>query len=190
MEKTKIITISGESGSGKSTFSKFLAEKTGANVISVDDIISKLYDNSAFCKKLVSAFGNEICNDEGVVVKQKVGRLVFENKKNQDKLTKISTPFIEKEIKNQMKGHSFSIIDYKFAPMLSFFKNADANILLVASNDDKRLKLLLKRDKLPKEYIFARDKNKVDYSLFNFDFKIVHDYDDLKEKAGEIASKI
>ena len=24
----------------------------------------------------------------------------------------------------------------------------------------------------------------------NFDFKIVHDYDDLKEKAGEIASKI
>ncbi len=53
MKRTKIITISGESGSGKSTFSKFLAEKTGAKVVSVDEIISKLYENDVFCKKLV-----------------------------------------------------------------------------------------------------------------------------------------
>lgn len=189
MKRTKIITISGESGSGKSTFSKFLAEKTGAKVVSVDEIISKLYENDVFCKKLVSAFGNQIC-ENGKVLKQNVGNLVFEDKQNQDMLTKISTPFIEKEIKNQMKGQGISIIDYKFAPMLSFFKNADMNILLIANDDGKRLKLLLKRDNLPKEYLLARDKNRVDYSLYHFDFKIFHDYDNLEEKAEEIACKL
>lgn len=189
MKRTKIITISGESGSGKSTFSKFLAEKTGAMVVSVDEIISKLYENDVFCKKLVSAFGNQIC-ENGKVLKQNVGNLVFEDKQNQDMLTKISTPFIEKEIKNQMKGQGISIIDYKFAPMLSFFKNADMNILLIANDDGKRLKLLLKRDNLPKEYLLARDKNRVDYSLYHFDFKIFHDYDNLEGKAEEIACKL
>lgn len=189
MERTKIITISGESGSGKSTFSKFLAEKTGAKVVSVDEIISVLYKNACFCKKLLLAFGNQIC-ENGKVNKQSVGNSVFENKYNQDKLTKISTPYIEREIKNQMKGHGISIIDYKFAPMLSFFKNADMNILLIAKDDNRRLKLLLKRDNLPKEYLLARDKNRVDYSLYHFDFEIIHNYDNLEAKAEEIALKL
>lgn len=188
MEKTKIITVSGESGAGKSTFSFYLAQKLCANVISVDKIISRLYENEMFCKKLVCAFGNEIC-ENGKVVKQKVGKLVFENLEKQNVLTKISTPFIEKMIKQELNGQKLSIIDYKFCPMLSFFKHSVLNILIVAKDDTKRLDLLFKRDNLSKEYLLARDKNRVDYEKYQFDEVVCHDYDDLEEKAGEIALK-
>lgn len=189
MEKTKIVTISGESGAGKSTFSKYLAQKLSAKVVSVDEIISKLYQNEKFCKKIFSSFGNQVLNN-GKIEKQKVGMLVFDNAKNQSLLTAISTPFIEKEIKEQMKGEKCAIIDYKFAPMLSFFKKSNFNILLVANSDEKRLDLVLKRDNVSKEYLLARDKNRVDYGKYRFDEIIFHDYDDLKQKAGEIARKI
>lgn len=189
MEKTKIITVSGESGSGKSTFSFYLAQKLYANVISVDKIISKLYENEKFCEKLVCAFGNEIC-ENGKVIKQKVGKLVFENLEKQNVLTKISTPFIEKMIKQELKKQKLSIIDYKFCPMLSFFKHSLLNILIVAKDDEKRISLVLKRDNLSKEYLLARDKNRVDYEKYSFDEVVVHNYKDLEGKAEEIACKL
>lgn len=183
------ITISGESCSGKTTFANLLAKKLNAEVVSVDNVIAKLYENEKFCKKLVDAFGERIC-ENGKVKKQLVGLLVFKNKKNQNVLTKISTPFIEKEIDNIVLMKNNVIIEYKFAPLLKFFKMADFNILLVAKDDEKRRNLILKRDNLPKDYLLARDENGLDYLKFDFKFTIFHDYDDMESFVCYVADKI
>ncbi len=184
-----IITISGESCSGKTTFASMLAKKIKAEVISVDKVIAKLYENEKFCKELVDDFGEQIC-ENGKVKKQLVGSFVFKNKKNQKLLTKISTPFIEKEIENLMVLKEKIIIEYKFAPLLKFFKKADFNILLVAEDEEKRKKLIFKRDKLPKDYLTARDENGVDYAKFDFKFTIFHDYENMGDFVEYVATKI
>lgn len=184
-----LITISGESCSGKTTFAMMLAKKIKAEVISVDKVIAKLYENEKFCKKLVDAFGEKICED-GKVKKCLVGLIVFKNKKNQKILTKISTPFIEKEIDELMMMKKNVIIEYKFAPLLKFFGKADFNVLLVAENEEKRKELIFKRDNLPKDYLIERDENGVDYAKFNFNFTNFHDYDNMEDFVEYVATKI
>lgn len=184
-----IVTVSGMSCSGKTTFAYFLAKKTKAKVVSVDFLISKLYERADFCEALVSVLGEKICKD-GVVNKKFVGNLVFGSKRNQSILTKVSTPFIESEIQKEIQGENDVIIDYKFSPMLSFFEIADINILLVAKDEERRTQIIFERDNLPKEYLLARDKNSPNFSDFKFDFLFVHDYHDLEEFANFVASKM
>lgn len=184
-----IVTISGMSCSGKSTFALFLSKKTKAKVISVDSLISKLYEREDFCKELLSAFGEKVCENQKVN-KKLVGNLVFTSKKNQNILTKISTPFIEKEIAKEIESEKNVVIDYKFSPMLEIFKSADINILLVAKNEKRREQMIFERDELPKEYLLARDKNSPSFSDFRFDFVFVHDFDELEEFSNFVASKM
>lgn len=188
MTNSYIITISGESGSGKSTLSGIISSKSDFVQVDVDKIISQIYQNSEFCKKLVKAFGAQILSN-GKVDKKLVGKLVFENDKNQKMLTKISSPYINKQISEMAKQNRFIIVDYKFAPLLKIFKKANLNVLLVTTEKD-RLEKLEKRDNLPKEYLLARDKNRLDYSAFHFDLVFNHTYDDLKKVANQILKNV
>lgn len=184
MANSYIITISGESASGKSTLSSIISSKSDFVQLDVDKIISRIYQNQKFCRKLIKAFGDKIISF-GKVDKKLVGNIVFHNSENQKILTKISSPFINKEISSFVKQNLKIVIDYKFAPLLKIFKKSNLNVLLVAE-EKKRLEMLEKRDNLPREYLLARDKNRLDYSLYDFDLIFDHRYDDFEEIANKI----
>lgn len=185
-----IITISGETGAGKSTFAKLLAKKIGAEVVCVDEVISMLYEcNTKFCKSIVCWFGEGVCVD-GKIDKHKVGKLVFSNKENQETLRIISAPFIAKAIKFALEKNENIIVEYKFAPLLNVFDEADCNILLVATNNRKRKNLVAKRDGLPNEYLKARDKNTIDFYKYDFNFTYFHNYESFDDIVDYVAGKL
>jgi len=183
-----IITVSGESGVGKSTFSRQIAGALGYYHIEVDKLISKIYQNKAFCKKIINAFGVSVL--KGVEVdRKKVGQIVFASQSKQSVLTKISTPYIEKEIKSLKKQHGKVIIDYKFAPLLKEFENS-FKVLLTTSCTEKRLSYVASRDKLPDAYISKRDKNGLCYENYHFDAIIDHDYDNLSAQTAKFIASM
>lgn len=186
-----VITISGESGSGKTTFAELLAKRIGAVVVSVDKIIDELYQRHLkFRRQIIGAFGQEICDGEQIN-KKKVGELVFSDKNKQAELWFISTPFISKAVNNAIKENDNVIVDYKFAPKLYCFSKSDYNILIVALDDKKRKELLLKRDNITKKYLNARDKNRIDYDEYPFNFTLYHNYNnELTDFAEYISTRI
>ena len=67
-----IIYVTGKSGSGKSTFSKSLAEKLGYKYIDVDSIGHKVYDIPEILDKATSLFGNIIFEQDGTFNRKKI----------------------------------------------------------------------------------------------------------------------
>ena len=98
-----LIGVTGNIGSGKSTFCKFLRLK-GFKVINGDELAkSFLKKGHEVYDKVVKTFGKEILNGEGEIDKKKLGNLVFNDKEKLEELTAIIHPFVLETIEKLKK---------------------------------------------------------------------------------------
>jgi len=105
-----IAGLTGGAGSGKSTAAA-LFKKLGARVIDADRIGHHLLKSGSPCHaKVVKAFGSAIVSG-GRIKRKALGKIVFGNKRELEKLNKIIHPYILREIKNKIskiKNSGFS----------------------------------------------------------------------------------
>ncbi|MDP2806786.1 MAG: dephospho-CoA kinase [bacterium] len=100
-EKRMIIGLTGGAGSGKSTAAKFF-QKLGARVINADRIGHDLLKKGLPCRdKVIKAFGPSIVTG-GRINRMLLGKIVFGNKRELEKLNRIVQPHILKEINNKI----------------------------------------------------------------------------------------
>ena len=98
-----IIGITGNSGSGKTTFSNILAKKMNAIIIDADKVAKQSSrKGETYYNEIVKIFGEEIIeNDE--INRKRLAKIIYNNKEQRNKLNKLTNQYVVEQIKEQMK---------------------------------------------------------------------------------------
>lgn len=173
-----IVGLTGPTGSGKSTVSKFFEEK-GFAVINADEIARKaLMPDSSCIFQLKGIFGSDIINPDGTINRQALASKAFSSKENTQKLNDITHPWIFLQVlkicrENIDKGRNRILFD---APVL-FESNSDImcdKVVSVIAPKNIRIERLKKRDGLSAEQLEKRisAQQNDDYYITKSDFVI------------------
>ena len=177
------IGVSGKSGSGKSSVSRYISKALNFTLIDLD-IVSKNIRNEY--KNEIQKLVNEDIIVDGEIDSKKLGSILFENK---DMMNKYNLFIYErqKEILEEYKNEDI-VIDSMFLPIMDIFNDLDVKIF-VTCKDEIREKRVTSRDNITREYFLSRDKNSLNYDVTLFDYVINNDIEYL-EQTNEIISKI
>ena len=94
MKNYLVIGLTGQTGAGKSTVCSF-AEKEGAAVINADHIAREvMYPGSLCIQKLSEAFGKDIVDDKGCLIRSRLAERAFADREKTELLNRITHPFI------------------------------------------------------------------------------------------------
>ncbi len=106
----KIIGLTGGFGTGKTTVAGIL-RSFGAKVIDADKISHCLLNSRTGAGgKVIRAFGREILDKHGEISREKLGEVVFNDKKSLVKLNKIMHPAVIRRIKLEIKNAKEDVV--------------------------------------------------------------------------------
>lgn len=149
-----IIGLTGPTGSGKSTVSSIL-QNNNCFVIDADKLGHKALTNKRCIEQLKIAFGKDIVNENGNIIKPTLAKYAFTNKINTKKLNSITHPYICMEMldvtDNIRKKEKHPVIIFD-APVL-FESKMDIfcdYIISVIAPKDMRLSRIIRRDGIKK----------------------------------------
>lgn len=173
-----LVGITGKSGSGKSYFARKLAESIqGDSVISIDNIFSKLMNNSQVIDKVVKRHGQGILKEGQIDLdillnSRDIFSEIYEIIRN-DLETEVRREFERRE-KN---GENACIIDWWGLPNTDLINQCDCSIYIQA-NPEERLTALKKREiYMTQESMDKRDNVLgADYTSRKYDLVVQNDY--------------
>ena len=172
----KIIGVTGKSGSGKSTFSKVLAERLKCKCLDIDKIGHEaLYAPSAK-NALIEAFGEQIIVN-GEVNRKEVGKVVFANKEKMDILTEITWEYMQEIIDEILKTsiEEYIVFDWSLLPNSKYWNVCHYKIL-VHANLEKRKEKIIERDGITEGYFELREIASWDYRNEKVDYLFTNEY--------------
>lgn len=169
-----IIGVCGKSGSGKSTLANQIIESTSNDTVHLD--IDKVGHNVLSLpevkNELVNAFGKSIVN-ENIIDRKKLGQIVFNSRKEMEKLSDITWKYMEVEIDNFLSLHKEKIIvlDWILLPITKYFDMCDVKILLDIPYEIRKQRAI-KRDGITEEAFDLRDNASICFDSNDFDYVI------------------
>ena len=156
----KIIGITGNSGSGKSTISKLISKNYEAKIINADKIAKEMTKNNGeYLQAIRQAFGNDVIKNNELD-RKKLADIVFLNRAEKEKLDGLTFEYVVEEIKkeleaNQNLDYQYIILDVPLLFESKLDKLCDYTIGVIANKTEK-IKRICKRDKLSKEKALQR----------------------------------
>lgn len=156
----KIIGITGNSGSGKSTISKLISKNYEAKIIDADKIAKEMTKNNGeYLQAIRQAFGNDVIKNNELD-RKKLADIVFLNRTEKEKLDGLTFEYVVEEIKkeleaNQNLDYQYIILDVPLLFESKLDKLCDYTIGVIANKTEK-IKRICKRDKLSKEKALQR----------------------------------
>ena len=156
----KIIGITGNSGSGKSTISKLISKNYEAKIIDADKIAKEMTKNNGeYLQAIRQAFGNNVIKNNELD-RKKLADIVFLNRAEKEKLDGLTFEYVVEEIKkeleaNQNLDYQYIILDVPLLFESKLDKLCDYTIGVIAPQTEK-IKRICKRDKLSKEKALQR----------------------------------
>ncbi len=168
MSNIKIIGLTGNSGSGKSTVADILKNE-GGYIIDADKIAHEnMKLKGCAYSEIISYFGNDILDSDKNIDRKKLGNIVFNNKNKLNKLNEITHKYIIEKIENEIKKNVDSK-EYKFvvidAPLLieTGLNNKVDSVWVVYADFEKRVKRIMIRDNITEEEVKRRFENQLDF---------------------------
>jgi dephospho-CoA kinase len=152
--KTLVIGLTGNSGSGKSCVSKMLLE-AGAVIIDADKIAHAVLAVSGTAyNEVINLLGVGILTESGEIDRAKIAATVFNDKELLKKHTEITHKHIIKEVLNRLceyknLGARIVVIDAPLLTEAGLHKNCDY-VWLVTATYETKLNRIIKRDLLTK----------------------------------------
>lgn len=168
-----IICITGKSGSGKTYLANMLACKLVAEAIDIDSIAHDVMDSAEMRQKIRARFGASVFS--GLKIdRKKLGEILFSDKQKLSYVEKLTQLEMEKKIDEiiQKTTANYVVLEYSLLPLMKYFKTSQFNILVKAS-EDVRKNRILSRDNISEDYFFMREKNSLEYD--EKDYNIVVD---------------
>jgi dephospho-CoA kinase len=163
-QKKILVAITGNIGSGKSTFTKFISE-LGYPVILADDISKEILANDSDVRsEVIKNFGAQ--SFQGKKVNKKfLADTVFSDPKKLKIINSILHPRVRKRIE-YLSEESFKSKDIVFVEAALIFESKIEKmynyVVLITAEKDLRMKRVAKAKKLSREEFVKRDKNQLD----------------------------
>lgn len=160
----KVIGIVGGMGAGKSTVITLLSELQPVSYISADLIGHEiLLKGHLAYEPIIEAFGTSILDEQGEIIRKKLGMLVFGNEEKVKRLNEITHPLITQCVKQQIeqakKNRPGQHIILEAALLLeSGLVDLTDFVVAVYADPDMRLKRVMAREGLEPEQILKRFK--------------------------------
>ena len=154
------IGLTGKTGAGKTTVASYLKEK-GCYIIDGDIIARQITEKgSDVLPILQKAYGDDILDENGVLIRKRLAERAFSTKENTALLNSITHPAIKKRCEKEMAfaeshGYKTAVIDAA-AILESDCKDLCDKIVVVHADKDTRLARILKRDTITKEQAMTR----------------------------------
>ena len=173
-----LISICGKSCSGKSFLAKKIVDYFNGIHIDVDKIAHEVLKNDLIKQKLYQNFGN-VFFENGEVDRKKLGKIVFNNKKDMEILEDITWNSMEIEIDKiiQKNTNRVIVLDYLLLPKTKYFKKSKYRILLDIPYEIRKERALI-RDYITRDEFDLREKASYDYRKSDFDF-VLDNNDDI-----------
>ncbi len=154
MSKMWVVGITGHSGSGKSSLAGYYAS-LGYPMADGDELSRAVCTAGSPCvQELKKAFGSDIVDEEGNLLRRTLGEKVYGDAALNTQLMGISHPFLLEELKNREKaaeatGAKFFFLD---GAMLvgSIFEAHCKRIIVVECNTKLTISRIILRDKISK----------------------------------------
>ena len=165
-----VFGITGGTGVGKSTVSDMFRKK-GIFVCDCDKIARGVVLPGTPClAEIKEKFGNDVMNSDGTMNRRKMASVVFTDDKKLELLNGITHKYIKECIENELEryGTELSAVDGAVligSPVMELCES----LVVVAADEDERLKRIKKRDGIDDESA----KNRIE-SQKNEDFYLSH----------------
>ena len=156
---TKIIGLTGGIGTGKTMVAEYF-KSLGIPVYIADKEARHLMTSDNIINALSNEFGKEIL-ENGILNREKLAQLVFNNPKKLQKLNSIVHPEVKKHFDNWVEKHKNYSFIVKEAAILfesGSYKYCDT-IITVTAPLETRLQRVVKRDKTDRESVLKRIEN-------------------------------
>jgi dephospho-CoA kinase len=156
---TKIIGLTGGIGSGKTMVAEYF-KSLGIPVYIADEEAKKLMTSDYIINALSNEFGKDIL-ENGIINREKLAQLVFNNPKKLQKLNSIVHPKVKINFDNWVEKNRNSPFVVKEAAILfesGSYKYCDT-IITVTAPLETRIKRVMKRDKTDRESVLKRIEN-------------------------------
>lgn len=159
---SKIVGITGNIASGKSSVSDYLIEK-GYVVIDADQITNTLYnDNKDFKLFIKNTFGDSVI-DNGIVNRKKISSLVFNDYKLLDKLSVFSFKIIRDILISKISQLNNEIIFVDAAVLFEAnWQDIFDEIILITTSKQLQIERLMNRNHYTKEESLLRINSQID----------------------------
>jgi dephospho-CoA kinase len=156
---TKIIGLTGGIGSGKTMVAEYF-KSLGIPVYIADKEARQLMTSENIINALSNEFGKEIL-ENGILNREKLAQLVFNNPKKLQKLNSIVHPEVKKHFDNWVEKHKNYPFIVKEAAILfesGSYKYCDT-IITVTAPLETRLQRVMERDITDRESVLKRIEN-------------------------------
>ena len=154
------IGLTGKTGAGKSTVASYLKEK-GCYIIDGDIIARQITEKgSDILPMLQKAFGDDILDEKGCLIRKLLAERAFSSKENTALLNSITHPAIKKRCEKEMafaesQGFRTAVIDAA-AILESDCKDLCDKIVVVTAPEEIRLERILERDTISLQQALTR----------------------------------
>lgn len=164
----KIVGVTGGIASGKSTVSNIIKD-LGFTVVDADqaarDIVEPGHET---LKEVVSAFGEEILNEDGTLNRGKLGSIIFHNDDKRLMLNAIMHPAIRNHMEEQKEAAFSNGEEVVFMDIPLLFEGEQTQSfdvsLLVYVDADIQLQRLMARNELSEDEALARIRSQMPIS--------------------------
>jgi dephospho-CoA kinase len=190
---TKIIGLTGGIGSGKTMVAEYFIS-LGIPVYIADEEAKKLMTSDDIINALSNEFGKDIL-ENGIINREKLAQLVFNNPKKLQKLNSIVHPIVKIHFDNWVEKHKNYPFVVKEAAILfesGSYKYCDT-IITVTSPLKIRLQRVMKRDKTDRESVLKRIENQwTDEQRITKSNYVIHNLsvESTKKQVDEILKKL
>lgn len=195
-----VIGLTGGIGTGKSTVSQILQEKKFP-VIDLDTISHEVIKIPKVIEKIVENFGKEVLENSGNfenenntirISREKLGKIIFENKEKRLLLNSIMHPEIlhtmREQISKYKKNNKIIFVEIQLLFEVQWEKEFDY-ILLISAKKSTQIRRILERDKRSENDALniINSQLSLDEKKKRSDFVIENDgnIEELKEKIGK-----
>ena len=189
-----IYGLTGGTGSGKSTVAQYLRE-FGCEVVDADIIAREVTaKGSPVLDDLAEEFGADIIDENGELIRKKLGSIVFGNAEKLARLNEIMREALDTRFKSALEAATAKRLYSKVffdAPAL-FETNREHfvdKVWVVAADKETRIARIMKRDGMTREEVLDRMKSQLpdDEKMRRADLIIYNDgtLEDLKNKVFE-----